>query len=143
LGLNQFEAGTLPGEVARMFYMIRQVPFGLAMTHLFDVPHGLDGWAPRAQYIARYMVGQAVATGIGLQLKHIIACEDPEDMASWKFAGKVLAGAGIGPLMATLLFGSGGEHQDPMGKILGPGGEALDTGLTLAQTIRDSMSSDK
>lgn len=143
LGLNQFEVGTLPGEVARMFYMIRQVPFGLAMTHLIDVPHGLDGWAPRAQYITRYMVGQAVATGIGLQLKHIIAGEDPEDMASWKFAGKMLAGAGIGPLMATLLFGSGGEHQDPMGKILGPGGEALDTGLTLAQTVRDGMSSDK
>lgn len=143
LGLNKFEAGTLPGEVARMFYMIRQVPFGLAMTHLLDVPRGLDGWAPRSQYILKYMLGQAIATGIALQLRHIVAGEDPEDMASWKFAGKVAAGAGIGPLMAAILFGSGGEHNDPMGKILGPGGEALDTGLTLAQQVRDDIGSDK
>lgn len=143
LQLNKFEPGTFPGEIARFLWMIRQVPIGMGMTHLWDVPKGMDGWAPRTQYVARYMAGQAIATGIAIQLKHLIAGEDPEDMTSWKYAGKVAAGAGIGPLLATLLFGSGGEQQDVWGKVLGPGAEAANTAYEMVQSGRDDLAGDK
>lgn len=140
MGLTKFEAGTIPGEVARMFYMIRQVPFGLFMTHVFDVPRGMGGWGPRTWYIARYMLGQAIATGVAMQLRHIITGEDPEDMTNWSFAGRMLAGAGMGPLLATLIFGRGNEgDNDPLGKVAGPAGDAFGDFWTGLQQARDNL----
>lgn len=137
LGLNQTDPSSPIGVALRFAWMIRQIPINMAFTHLFDVPRGLEGWSARNGYVARYMLGQAVATGIALQLKHLIAGEDPEDMTSWKFLGKMVGGAGLGPLLATLLFGSGGEHHDMLGEIAGPGGEALSDLYGIVSTARD------
>lgn len=126
LGLLRNPAGTLAGEVIRMLSMIRSVPFGMAMTHLWDIPKGLSGgWAPKARYVAGYLLGQSLATGIAVQLKHLVAGEDLEDPESKAFLEKVAAGGLTGPLMATILFGSNGESGSTAGKLLGPAGDAV------------------
>jgi hypothetical protein len=138
LGLLSHDAGTPMGEAVRALWMIRQVPMGLMMTHLFDVPRGLEGFSAKAGYVARYAFGQMLATGIMVQLKHLINGEDPEDMATGQFVGKMAAGAVLGPLMSTLIFGSMGEHTEA-GIPLGPAGDALQQALNLYLRGRNEL----
>lgn len=144
LGLLSHDAGTPLGEAVRMLWMIRQVPMGLMQTHLLDVPRGMDGWAPRTQYIARYALTQMLATGVAVQLRHLLAGEDPEDMASWGFIGKMAAGGFMGPLLAALIFGSQGERASGiLGDALGPAGDALTDAYSLAMAGRDAPGNDR
>lgn len=138
LGLLSHDAGTPLGEVVRALWMIRQVPMGLMMTHLWDVPRGLEGFSAKAGYIARYAFGQMLATGIMVQLKHLINGEDPEDMETGQFVKKMAAGAVLGPLLATLVFGSMGEHTEA-GVPLGPFGDALQQALNLYTRGRNEL----
>lgn len=138
LGLIRNQAGTFSGELFRALWSIRQVPLGLTMTHYFDVPAGLSGWKPKASYIARYALGQMAATAFMVQAKHLISGEDPEDMTKALFVKKLAAGAVLGPLLATILFGSQGEHTDA-GVPLGPAGDALTQALQLGMRGRDEL----
>jgi hypothetical protein len=130
LGLLTHEAGTPLGEAIRALWMIRQVPMGLMYTHLWQVPRGLEGFSAKAGYVARYAFGQMLATGIAIQLKHLINGEDPEDMETKGFLAKMAAGGVVGPLLASLVFGSAGEHA-AAGIPLGPFGDAIQQAMQL------------
>jgi len=127
LGLDQAKAGTVNGEIYRMFLLMKQTPLGIAYTHLFQRPAALDSMKSAWMYRAQFMAYSTLLGAVSIQLKAMATGEDPSKITEGKFWAKsLMAGGGMG-IYGDLLFGGGAHTTNGLAGLLGgPGASAAE-----------------
>jgi hypothetical protein len=138
--LSAGKRGTLAGEAAAWLMLLKQTPFGIAKTHMWDVPRSLDTWGAAAAYRAKFMAGSAFLGAVGTEIKDLILGEDPEDLGTMRGLGKVaLASGGFG-MYGDFLFGERGDHKNgTLTKLLGPGATMIEDALNLGKSVQSTL----
>ena len=106
---EQFNKGSIPGELARSFYMFKSIPQAqIARNYLrgMSLPTG----AARTGYIASYIAGSMFVSGMVVQLHELAAGRDPEDMTTPKFWMDCLTKGGVLGVYGDLIFGNDGSQ---------------------------------
>lgn len=132
LGLDQAKAGTVNGEIYRMFLLMKQTPLGIAYTHLFQRPAAMDTMKSAWMYRAQFMAYSTLLGAVSIQLKAMATGEDPAKATEGKFWAKALmAGGGMG-IYGDLLFGGGAHTTNGLAGLLGgPGAFAAEDAFRL------------
>jgi|GEM_PF-1427025 len=137
LGLDPGDRGTLRHELFSWLLFLKQTPLGIFKTHMFDVPNGLDDWKSAMTYRAKFMAGSAALGALSLELKNIVAGQDPEDLLTKKGLGKILIASGGLGMYGDFMFGDKGDHQNgALAKLLGPGATMIEDALNLGYNTR-------
>jgi hypothetical protein len=139
LGYTRNPAGTLTGELLRTLVMIRQVPLGIARTHMVDVPARFDKRSAAWLYRARFLALTTLLGGLGVQLKQVANGQDPADMTSYKFWGRALLASGGLGLWGDALWSPNSDHTESgVVKVLGPGATSMNDLFNIFSAARSN-----
>lgn len=137
LMLDPGDRGTLRHELASWLLFLKQTPLGIFKTHMFDVPRGMDDWRSAMAYRAKFMAGSATLGALSLELKNLVAGQDPEDLLTRKGMGKILIASGGLGMYGDFIFGDKGDHQNgALAKLLGPGATMIEDAINLAHNAK-------
>jgi len=123
------QAGTKPGELARLTMQFKSFPIAMISRHwrrLLEGDRGLDG-APMQANKAAYAAALAVTTtalgALVFQAKQVIGGKDPVDMTKPKFWARAIAQGGGAGFLGDLVLGDTTDDRsnaDILGRLAGP-----------------------
>ena len=105
------QKGTLPGELARHMSLFKSFPLAMANRHIRRAI-AMNGESGTPGYAVSLLVGMIGFGALSVQLKSLVAGQDPADMSEPKFWGKAMAqGGGLGIYGDLLYTGLGGYNR--------------------------------
>lgn len=112
--------GTVPGELLRSSFMFKSFSVTIMLTHLMRALS--EGpWEQRAFRFAGYMGAMAIAGGMAIQAKQLIAGKDPRDMTTMDFwLGAFAQGGGLGIYGDFVYSAYSRSGQGLLGTLAGP-----------------------
>lgn len=114
------QAGTVPGELARLTMQFKSFPIAMISRHwrrLLEGDKGLDGapmLANKAAYAAALFLTTTALGAIAFQTKQIVQGKDPVDMTTPKFWARAAAQGGGAGFMGDLVLGDTTDDRSPL-----------------------------
>lgn len=114
------QAGTIPGELARLTMQFKSFPIAMISRHwrrMLAGDQGLDGaplMANKATYAAALFLTTTALGAIAFQTKQMVQGKDPVDMTTPKFWARAAAQGGGAGFLGDILMGDTTDDRSPL-----------------------------
>lgn len=114
------QAGTIPGELARLTMQFKSFPIAMISRHwrrMLAGDQGLDGaplMANKAAYAAALFLTTTALGAIAFQTKQMVQGKDPVDMTTPKFWARAAAQGGGAGFLGDILMGDTTDDRSPL-----------------------------